>query len=143
VLGVNTYFTGRDSSDIGVRQELQDSPGLLNAGATVDGNPTDNGTALSIATLRDRANSTLGGVSIAGAWHGAVQSVGLRTGQAAARADATSVVRQSLDAQRAAVSGVSVDEESVNLLTYQRQYQGAAKFIAAVDQMTQILIQLV
>lgn len=143
VLGVNTYFTGTSSKDIGIRRQLLDTPGLLSIGSLVAGNPADNGAALAIAGLQDQANTALGGSTIGGAWHEAVQSVGLRTSAAATRADAASVVRQSLDAQRAAISGVSIDEESVNLLTYQRQYQGAAKFISVVDEMTQTLIQLV
>ena len=62
---------------------------------------------------------------------------------AANRADATRLVRESLDAQRQAVSGVSLDEESINLLNYQRQYQGAARFISVIDELTQTLLGLV
>jgi flagellar hook-associated protein 1 FlgK len=143
VLGINTYFTGQDASDIGVRQELLDEPGRLNTGWTIGGQPTDNGVALAIAQLADQGIAALGGASIQGAWQDAVVSIGLRTDAALTRAEATTLVRESLEAQRAAVSGVSIDEESINLLTYQRQYQGAARFIAAVDEMTQTLIQLI
>ena len=71
------------------------------------------------------------------------QALGVRTDAAKNAADAAATVTQGLDAQRSAVSGVSVDEESVNLLTFQRQYQGAARFISVVDQMTQTLISLI
>ncbi len=40
-------------------------------------------------------------------------------------------------------SGVSIDEESINLLNYQRQYQGAARYISVIDEMTQTLLSLV
>jgi len=52
-------------------------------------------------------------------------------------------VRESLDAQRQSLSGVSIDEESINLLNFQRQYQGAARFISVVDEMTQTLLSIV
>ena len=44
---------------------------------------------------------------------------------------------------RSAVSGVSVDEESINLLSFQRQYQASARFISAVGEITQTPLSLV
>jgi flagellar hook-associated protein 1 FlgK len=52
-------------------------------------------------------------------------------------------VRQSLEAQRASLSGVSVDEESINLLNYQRQFQGAAQVISTADELLQTLISII
>lgn len=143
VLGVNTYFTGTNATNIGVRQDLLDRPSLLNAGRTIDGTPNDNGVATAIATIQDQANEALGGSTIRGSWQDSVQSIGLRTSAASARAESTQLVRESLEAQRSAISGVSVDEESINLLTFQRQYQGAARFISVVDELTQTLIGLI
>jgi flagellar hook-associated protein 1 FlgK len=143
VLGINTYFTGTDATNIGVRQDLTDTPGLLASGYVVAGQPNDNAAALAIAGLADTTNSSLGGRSIAGAWRDAAQQVGAQAQAATTQAQAASLVRQNLDAQRSAVSGVSLDEESINLLNYQRQYQGAAQFITAVDQMTQTLLAMV
>ena len=45
--------------------------------------------------------------------------------------------------QAAEVSGVSIDEETINLISYQQQYQAAARLISTVDELTQILIGLV
>jgi flagellar hook-associated protein 1 FlgK len=109
----------------------------------VAGTPADNAAALAITGLRDLNLDGLGGRSISQSWQDEVQSIGLRTDAAMTRADATTLVRQNLDAQRTAVSGVNVDEEAINLLTYQRQYQGAARFISVVDELTQTLINLV
>ena len=55
---------------------------------------------------------------------------------------ATGSMRKS-DAQRSAISGVSIDEESINLMDFQRQYQAASKIISVADQLTQELMQLV
>jgi flagellar hook-associated protein 1 FlgK len=142
VLGVNTYFTGTDATNIGVRQELTTTPGLLATGFVVSGQPNDNAAALAIAGLQDATNTSLGGRSIVGAWRDSAQQVGAEAQAAGTQAQAATLVRQNLDAQRSAVSGVSLDEESINLLNYQRQYQGAAQFITAVDQMTQTLLAM-
>jgi flagellar hook-associated protein 1 len=141
-LGVNTYFTGQDASDIDIRQALVDSPGLLSTGKLVGGQPSDNGAALDIVGLRDAANTELGGESLSGSWRGAVQKIGADAGAAQTRASAAGTVRESLEAQRQAVSGVSLDEEAINLLNYQRMYQGAARFITAVDELTQTLLAM-
>src|SRR5262249_42489449 len=114
VLGINTYFTGSNASDIGVRQALMDTPSLLCAGQNVSGQPNDNAGALAVAGLQDAPIDALGGRTIRGQWQEAVQSVGLRTDAAKTQAQATTLVRQNLDAQRSAISGVSVDEESIN-----------------------------
>lgn len=143
VLGVNSYFTGTSAANIDVRQALVDQPTLLAAGSRVAGEPNDNGTALAITRLQDRALGGLGGSTISGAWSDAVQSIGIRTSAAANRADASRLVRESLSAQHVSVSGVSVDEESINLITFQRQYQGAARFISVVDELTQTLMSIV
>lgn len=142
VLGVNTYFTGTNASNINVRQALVDQPTLLAAGRVVGGAPNDNGTAMTITMLQDQALDALGGSTIRSAWSDAVQQIGIRTDAAGTRAESTRLVRESLEAQHSAVSGVSIDEESINLITYQRQYQGAARFISVVDELTQTLMSI-
>lgn len=142
VLGINSYFTGSSAMDIDVRSTLKSQPRLLSTGLLVDGKPNDNGTALLIAGLRDKPFDVFGGSSIAGAWRDAAQTIGAKTAEAGSRADAAAIVKDNLEAQRAAISGVSLDEESINLLNYQRMYQGAARFITAVDEMTQTLLAM-
>ncbi len=47
-----------------------------------------------------------------------------------------------LSAQRDAVSGVSLDEEAINLLQYQKAYDAAARFLKVADEMTQTILSL-
>jgi flagellar hook-associated protein 1 len=141
-LGVNSYFTGKNASDIGINAALQANPSQLSTGNMNGDSFVENGTALGIAGLQNAHLAALGGVSISDHWQQTVEQVGVATSAAKGQADASTVVRQSLEAQQAAVSGVSVDEESVNLLTYQQQYQGAAKYISVVDEMMQTLIAI-
>jgi len=47
-----------------------------------------------------------------------------------------------VSAQRDAVSGVSLDEEAVNLMQYQRAYEAAARFMRVADEMTQTILSL-
>ena len=53
----------------------------------------------------------------------------------------TAIIAQAT-AQRNAVSGVSLDEEAINLLQYQKAYDAAARFIKIADEMTQTILSL-
>ena len=142
VLGLNAYFQGKSAADIEVRPDLVADPGRLMSGRLVDGEFVENGTALAIAQLQERALPSLGGQSVRGAWASAVQRIATDTEGAGIRADAAGLVRQSLEAQRAAISGVSTDEEAINLMEYQKQYQASARVIAVADQLLQTLMAI-
>ena len=51
-------------------------------------------------------------------------------------------VQQTLESQREALSGVSMDEEAINLMRQQRAFQAASRVIAAVDEMLKTVLQL-
>ncbi len=140
-LGVNTYFTGEDASDIDVNAILVNDASFLAVGADhVDGS---NGTALGIAQLGDTGFDSLGGLTILESWATNVESLAVRSRTAIGQAASTKLVRESLEAQQAAVSGVSLDEEAVNLLNFQRQYEAAAKYISVIDQLMQTLMSVI
>jgi flagellar hook-associated protein 1 FlgK len=142
-LGLNAYFTGTNAANISVRSDLTSDPSGLTAGRMVNGQVVENATALEIAGLQTRGIEALGGRSIPELWRSTVQGVGTQAGSARSLAQAAEVVRDSLEAQRLSVSGVSIDEESINLLNFQKQYQGAARVISVADQLTQTLLSLV
>ena len=138
-LGVNSYFVGTDAGDIAVRSDLREEPLLLVAGL---GEGT-NETALAIALLREQGVESLEGLTLENAWLKTVERVGVTTAGAKTRSEATRLVRENLEAQRASVSGVDADEETLNLIQFQRQYQAAARFINVVDEMLQTLIGII
>ena len=138
-LGINTYFTGKDAQDMGVRQALRDTPGLLVSGA----GPGENGVAISIAELRDRPLEGFGGTSISERWQEGIEQTAVAARAAQTKLASDSAVRENLQAQERAIGGVSLDEESMNLILYQQQYSGAARFISTVDELTQLLLGLV
>lgn len=45
-------------------------------------------------------------------------------------------------AQRDSISGVSLDEEAINLLQYQKAYEAAAKFLNIADEMTKTILEI-
>jgi flagellar hook-associated protein 1 FlgK len=59
--------------------------------------------------------------------------IGNTISQANSNATATGNILTQLQNQQGSIEGVSLDEESSNLLLYQRSYQAAAKVISTVD----------
>jgi flagellar hook-associated protein 1 FlgK len=48
-----------------------------------------------------------------------------------------------LENYRESISGVSIDEEMVNLVRYQNAYQAAAKLITTADEMMQTVLNMI
>ncbi len=143
VMGVNGFYEGTSAADIAVRQDLVDQPTNLASGAMIDGIFVENAAALSISELSDRSLAALGGEGFSGAWRNVVGDIAGATGAASDRAAGATIVRENLEAQRAAVSGVNLDEESINLLSYQRLYQGSARVIQTADELLDTLLSIV
>jgi flagellar hook-associated protein 1 FlgK len=57
-------------------------------------------------------------------------------------AEGLRVFQETLNGQRLATSGVNLDEEAVKMLTLQRQYQAAARYIASVAELLEILVNI-
>jgi flagellar hook-associated protein 1 FlgK len=140
-LGVNTFYTGRDARDIAMNTALQARPALL--AAARNGEKGDNQTARAIAALEGQPLSGLNGRSLKESYQSMVTEVGVATNIAKTEAEAARVVEETLSSQREALSGVSLDEEAVNLMRTQRAFQGAARLVAAVDEMMRTILGMV
>jgi len=143
LLGVNSFFTGTNASNIAVRSDLAADPNKLQVGRMVNGSFVENGTALELSKLQNQTLSDLNDRTIGAMWADTVQGVGVATSAAKTAAAASTSVRESLDAQRASLSGVSIDEESLNLLNFQRQYQAGARLIDISNQLLTSLMQII
>src|SRR5262249_3578936 len=132
-LGVNNFYQGTTAFDIGVNQAIAGNPALL--AASKNGEPADNQTALAIADLESAPLVGPDGSNLKDSYQTMVNTVATNAAGAKTNADATQTVKDTLEAQREALSGVSLDEEAVNLMKQQRAFQGAARLITAVNEM--------
>jgi flagellar hook-associated protein 1 FlgK len=60
--------------------------------------------------------------------------------QSTNQVDTTTALVNALQNQRQSVSGVNLDEEMTNLITFQRGYQASARALSAMDDMLDQLI---
>jgi flagellar hook-associated protein 1 len=139
-LGINNFFTGKNAADIAVSTTLQGNPALL--AAAKNGDSADNQTALAIAALQTQSVGSLNGSSLKDSYQAMVDQVAGQNATANTNADAAKAVQETLSSQHDALSGVSLDEEAVNLVRQQRAFQGAARLVSTVDQMMQTLLAM-
>jgi flagellar hook-associated protein 1 FlgK len=140
-LGINNFYTGTDARDIAMSDALKDDPSLL--AAAKNGEPADNQTARLVAGLETKAITSLKGLSLKDTYQGMVNTVGTAAAAAKTEAEAAATVKETLESQREALSGVSLDEEAINLMKQQRAFQGAARLVAAVDELMKTVISMV
>ncbi|WP_439690827.1 flagellar hook-associated protein FlgK [Curtobacterium sp. SP.BCp] len=77
------------------------------------------------------------------AWATFVTGVGSASWSAASESTLTGLALTSARTQQQSGAGVDLDEENVNLLSYQHAYQGAARVLTAVDEMLDTIINRV
>jgi flagellar hook-associated protein 1 len=120
------FFSGATARDLAVA--ITDPAKV--AAATWGAGELDNSNATRIAAL------DLG----AGSYRELITSFGVTVSTARQSVANQSVLAAQVDASREALSGISVDEEMVNLLAAQRGYEGAARVLTAIDSMLDTLI---
>ncbi len=103
----------------------------------------DGTVALQLAQLGSSAIAALSGRTFRDHYSGLAAGIGLSVQGAAADTEVQLALVGQADQRRAEVSGVSVDEEMVNLIAQQQAYGAAAKLIGVADEMMQLLLQAV
>ncbi|MGU3408887.1 flagellar hook-associated protein FlgK [Microbacterium sp. M1A1_1b] len=76
-------------------------------------------------------------------WATFVAGVGTASRSATSEATLSGLALTNAQSQQQSGAGVDLDEENVNLLSYQHAYQGAARVLTAVDEMLDTLINRV
>jgi flagellar hook-associated protein 1 FlgK len=127
-----TFFTGTNASDIAVNAALASNPGLMQSSgsATASG---DNSVALALAQMSSTAQIALNGQTFDGAYEGTVASLGDAVQTANNNVSNQTTVMNMLNTQRSSISGVSVDQEMTNLMSYQRAYEASAELVSTIN----------
>ena len=139
-LGLSTFFTGSSAADISVSEALHDDPGKFAASRAGVGADTEN--AVLLADFMDAPLESLDGQSLAELYDGFM----LETTQAASvtrsATEGFRVFQKTLESEHLGLTGVSIDEEAVKMIMYQRAYQASARYIAAIDELLEQLVRL-
>ncbi len=101
---------------------------------------TDNGAATRLGNLLHDA--VFSGGTLTDQYSSLIFRVGADTSNAKARLSQHEAIKLQLENRRSSISGVSIDEETVQILQFQRAYQASAKLIQTVDQLLQTALGL-
>jgi len=167
--GIDFYTTNDGSSEITaanitVSQDIQDDYTKINAGKTAT-SPSGNGErALAIAQLRngaypidDTANlkayidanydsstmditSSVAGASYDSYYTDIVALIGTQAQSAIRGSENQESLLLQLDQRKESISGVSLDEETANLIKFQTAYQANARVISTLEEMLNTLV---
>ena len=96
----------------------------------------------SLIRFKDQPLASLGGESFSDAFTGLVADLGTFGENAQSQADAARTTKQALESENLSISGVSLDEETVKLISFQRSFQASARYIATVNQLLDAVINL-
>lgn len=150
-LGINTFFTGSNASDIAVNDMVHLDTNFIAAGA-VNGqfqvNVGDNITATAIGKLVDKPVTistmwkTVNNQTIGQFYANLVTTVGSDRRLSKTNTEYHTALTNDLFDRTQAVTGVNMDEEMSNLIKFQHSYTAAAKMITTADQMLQTLLGL-
>lgn len=104
----------------------------------------DNRNALSVIDLQTKSTVEVGangkGISFTDAYAKLVSNVGGKAGQAQMDSDATTALHTSAVESRNGLSGVSIDEETGNLIKFQQYYTASSQIIKAAQETFATLI---
>lgn len=112
------------------------------AAATATGLPGDNRNALAMLDLATSKIASGGTQSASGAYASIIASVGTAVQSADVNASHAEATLTQAQAVRDSVSGVSSDEEMVNLMKYQRAYQASLRVVETADAMLAELLSM-
>lgn len=108
--------------------------------ASSDGSTGSNGNAEALYALSNQP--VVNGQTPTDYYSGIVFNIGNAVSSANAEQSASNLTLQQLNDQRAAVSGVSLDQEAANLVQYQRAYAASAQVITAINDMMYAVINM-
>lgn len=125
--------------DLGV---VLTSAAKVAASAGRSGLPGNGENAQAIASLQSQALVGLGQATPDEFYRTTVGNLGVQAQATEREAQAQDVVHEQLQTFRASVSGVSLDQELVDLLKYQRMFEAASRLIVTADELLQTILAM-
>jgi len=137
-------FTYNNTDATTVAASLAVNPSISTASlAPVDSSGNANGNALQLASLASSTTSGgIGGQTYGDYFSSMMSALGNLNAVATGNEQTQQQVSDQTQAQRDQISGVSLDQQAILMMQYQRSYQATAQFITVVDQLAQATVDM-
>ena len=130
-VGINTFFSGSNASDIAVCPRLSATPGRIATSLGLD--MTDNANAFRMAGLKDQALSSLNSMTLGEFYRRLVSNTGQQISIKQIREDNIELIIQNLTNQKSEISDVDINEEAAQMLVFEQMYHAMAKYMSVVQ----------
>jgi flagellar hook-associated protein 1 FlgK len=140
-LGLGAFLQGTNAATIDVATAVRQNPRLIAASLTGELHDGDN--AGRLAVVGETSSQLLNTLSLLDYHQATIGQLATKTASALNEYEAADAVYSSLHAQREAITGVSLDEEAINLTEYERAFQGATRFLSVLDDLSDEVLALV
>lgn len=139
-LGVNTFFSGTSAINVGINSTVAANPALFTASDEGIGGGT--GMGVKLAGFLDQPLESAGGETLTTLYDDLTSKTTQASAVARGVAEGSRVFEETLRGQHLGISGVSIDEEAIKMITYQRAYQATAKYIRTIADLLDVLVNL-
>jgi len=130
-----SYTAGSEAASLSL---LTTDPNAI--AASSDGQPGSNGNIANLLAVQSQPLPS--GENPTDTYAAIVSQSGNLAAQAQAELDASTKSVNQLNDQLGTLSGVSINEETANLLNYQNAFTAAARVVTTVDQLTQTMLSM-
>lgn len=128
------FFVGTGAGSIQVNKIILDNPAKIST--SINGEVGNNEVALAISSLRNEPK-------ILGFYNSIISDIGLRARMSSDNENLHRMILNQLESQRDAISGVSIDEEMLNMIKFQKMFEASAKVIQTVNEMIDAVLSMV
>ncbi len=139
-LGLNGFFRGSDAKDIDIDATLKADPRRF--AASLGGVGEDAQNAALLADFLHTPLASQDGSTLAQLYDKLVSDTAQGSAATKSATEGFRTFQQTLEGQKLAVSGVSLDEEAIQMISYQRAYQASAKVISTINELLDTLLKL-
>ncbi len=135
--GQPMFSVSGTNASAGLAVALSSASGIA---ASSDGSAGSSGNLTNLLAVQ--TNALPSGQTPIDSYASLTTSVGSAASNASTSLKATNLSLQQLTAQQGAISGVSIDEESTNLIRYQQAYTAAAHVISTVNDLFSVVMNM-
>ena len=136
------FFVGTDAATLAVNPNLLGDANLIAAAGSASGVSGDNNIAIAMAGLQHAQIAGLGNSAFDDYYHAVIGDVGNGVKGAVDYFHHQKAMTDSLDNYRDSISGVSLDEEMLNLVKFQSAYDAAAKMVTVIDELIDTVMNM-
>ncbi|MDX9753466.1 MAG: flagellar hook-associated protein FlgK [bacterium] len=134
--GINSLFTGYNARSMAVNKAVVNNVNLL--AVSSDGTLGNNDSAIRLADLENKP--VMKGHTLSGFYRNMISEIGVAGNKNTQLKNTNNAILNELQMIQEELAGVSLDEESINIIKFQQAYQAAARIIQTVDSLLDVIV---